>query len=182
MVKYAAFLRGINVGGNKSVKMDELKKVFEEMGYKNIKTVLASGNVLFETKQSNTNSLAKKIEENLKKIFGIQISVIVRSIDELQYLSYTNPFEKINITPQTRLYVTLLSEKSKSKIKIPYESPDGNFKILRVSGKEIFSVLNVTEGKTVELMDVIEKEFGKKVTTRNWNTIMRLLKQDKIEL
>ncbi|MDQ3019876.1 MAG: DUF1697 domain-containing protein [Bacteroidota bacterium] len=176
MVKYSAFLRGINVGGNNPVKMDDLKKLFEAIEFKNIRTVLASGNVLFETKQANTLILTKKIEENLKKKFGIEISVIVRSIEELQFLSDMNPFKEINVTPQTRLYITFLPEKPKNKMKIPYESPDKNFKILRVTDKEIWSILTVTEGKTVELMDIIEKEFGKKVTTRNWNTILRLLK------
>lgn len=179
MPKFGAFLRGINVGGNKSVKMEELKKVFEAMGFENVRTVLASGNVLFEVKKSNARSITKKIEEMLKKKFGIEISVIVRPIDELKSLADNNPFEGIDVTPQTRLYVTFLSESPKSKMKIPYESPDKNFKILRVSDKDIWSVLTVTDGKTVEVMDIIEKEFGKRVTTRNWNTILRLLKNDK---
>lgn len=177
MIKYAALLRGINVGGNKPVKMDELKLTFESMGFKNVRTVLASGNVLFETKEQSTMILKKKVEENLKKNFGIEIIVIIRSIEELQKLSDMDPFKGINVTKQTRLYVTFLPEKSKSKMKIPYESPDKNFRILRVTDKDICSVLTLTpESNTIDLMSILEKEFGRKVTTRNWNTIMRFLK------
>jgi len=177
MSKYAALLRGINVGGHKSVKMEELKITFDSMKFKNVKTVLASGNVLFEASKTATDTLSKKVAEKLKETFGFEIGVIVRTIDEIQQLSDSNPFKGIKVTPQTRLYITFLSEKSKSSLKIPYESADKNFKILRVTTSEICSVLTLTpNSKTVELMDILEKEFGKKVTTRNWNTIIRLIK------
>ncbi|MDQ3193556.1 MAG: DUF1697 domain-containing protein [Bacteroidota bacterium] len=180
MTKFIAFLRGINVGGNRSVKMEELKKTFESSGFKNVKTVLASGNVIFETKQSNTTAISKKIEDDLKMDFGIEINVMIRSIEELKSLADADPFKGIDVTPETRLYVTFTSEKFKSKLKIPYETPDKNFKILRVTDNDVCSVLTLTpENKTVELMGIIEKEFGKKVTTRNWNTILRFLKNEK---
>jgi len=177
MNRYAAFLRGINVGGHKSVKMDELKKTFHYIGFKNVKTVLASGNVLFEATKAGTDTLSKKIGEKLKETFGFEIGVIVRTIEELQQLSDLNPFIGIKVTPQTRLYVTFLSEKFKSSLKIPYESLDKKFKILKVSATEICSVLTLTPtSRTVELMAILEKEYGKKVTTRNWNTIIKLIK------
>lgn len=172
-MRYAAFLRGINVGGNKIVKMDELKKTFESLGFKNVKTVLASGNVVFESAGAPSTA---KIGEKLAKTFGHEIGTIVKSIDSLEEMNSQNPFKGITVTPETRLYVTFLSEKPKSKMKT-YESPGGEFRILRVSGSEIYSVAIASEaGRTVDLMSVIEKEFGKKVTTRNWNTIMRILK------
>lgn len=177
MNKYVAFLRGINVGGHKSVKMDELKKTFDSMEFKNVKTVLASGNVIFETPKTATNTLSKKIAEKLRETFGFEIGVIIRTIEELHHISNSDPFKGIKVTPQTRLYITFLSEKSKSSLKIPYESLDKNYKILKLSANEICSVLTITPiSKTVGLMDILEKEFGKKVTTRNWNTIIRLLK------
>ncbi|MEO6695641.1 MAG: DUF1697 domain-containing protein [Ignavibacteria bacterium] len=177
MSKYAAFLRGINVGGHKPVKMDELKKALELTGFKNVKTLLASGNILFETSKMPTYKLSKKIDEALEKKFEFKIPVIVRTLEELQELSDSDPFKGIEVTPQTRLYITFLSEEVKSNLKIPYESPEKNFKIIHVTKNEICSVLTLTpESKTVELMGVLEKEFGKNVTTRNWNTIIKLLK------
>ncbi len=177
---YAAFLRGINVGGHKTVKMDQLKKAFESLGFKNVQTLLASGNVLFEALQTSASVLTKTIEEKLIKVFGYEIGVLIRKIGGLQRLEEADPFKGVEVTPQTRLYITFLSEKPKSGLKVPRQSPapDKNFKIIRATESEVCSVLSLSPGsRTVDLMGFLEKEFGRKVTTRNWNTITRLLKQ-----
>jgi uncharacterized protein (DUF1697 family) len=181
MADYAAFLRGINVGGHRPVPMDRLKGAFEGIRFKNVRTLLASGNVLFETNRKAGAGLERTIEEKLKKTFGAEIGVLVRSREELQRLSDAQPFRGIPVTPQTRLYVTFLSEKLKGTLQIPYTSPDGNFKILRVSRHEVFSVATLSpEGRTVDLMRILEKEFGRKVTTRNWQTIGRILENYRV--
>ncbi len=176
MSKYAAFLRGINVGGV-TVKMDKLKKTFEAIGFTNVKTLLASGNVLFTAPSASESTLAQKIEKKLETAFGREIGVLVRKVEELQRLADADPFARIKVTLQTRLYVTFLAEKPKSSLKIPYESPDKNFKIIRATGSEVCSVLTLSpNSRTVDLMSILEKEFGRKVTTRNWNTINKILK------
>jgi len=181
MIKYVAFLRGINVGGHKAVKMEELKKAFEALGFENVKTLLASGNVLFEAPHASASTLAKKIESKLETAFGHEIGVLIRKIEELQRLAEANPFAGVKVTPQTRLYVTFLSEKPKSGLKIPYESPDKSFKIIRATGSEVCSVLTLSpNSRTVDLMSILEKEFGRKVTTRNWNTIEKILKASRL--
>jgi len=181
MIKYAAFLRGINVGGHKAVKMEELKKAFETLGFKNVKTLLASGNVLFAAPAASESALAKKIERKLETVFGYEIGVLIRKIEGLQRLAEADPFAGIKITPQTRLYVTFLAEKPRSGLKIPYESPDQNFKIIRATGSEVCSVLTLSpNSRTVDLMSILEKEFGRKVTTRNWNTLEKILKASRL--
>jgi len=73
------------------------------------------------------------------------------------------------------LYVTFLSETSDTSLEIPYESPEKDLRILRASNHEICSVLILSQKRgTVDLMSFIEKEFGKNVTTRNWNTVKKL--------
>jgi len=181
MIKYAAFLRGINVGGHKTIKMDELKKAFEALGFENVKTLLASGNVLFAAPAASESTLAKKIEKKLETAFEHEIGVLIRKIAELQRLAEADPFARVKVTPQTRLYVTFLAEKTKSSLKIPYESPDKNFKILCATESEVCSVLTLSpNSRTVDLMSILEKEFGRRVTTRNWNTIEKILKANKL--
>ncbi len=176
-MKYAAFLRGINVGGNRKVPMEDLRKSFESLGFGDVKTLLNSGNVVFESDETDVSILKSKIEQKLAKVFGWEIGMIVRLQKDLQEMVSINPFRFTKITPQTRLYVTFLSEAPKSILGIPYESPERNFAILEVSNKAIFSVLTLSEKyNTTDAMKVIEKEFGKNVTTRNWNTVVKLAK------
>jgi uncharacterized protein (DUF1697 family) len=176
---YVAFLRGINVGGNKMVKMEELKRAFEALKFQSVKTLLASGNVLFDTAKVNGADLAVEIAEKLKSVFGFEVGVLVRSIEDLQRLADSKPFEKVKVTPQTRLYVTFLTEKPKIALKIPFKPADKDFRILRASKDEVCIVLTLSPStQSVDLMAFLEKHFGKRITTRNWNTIEKILKAE----
>ncbi|TAK27065.1 MAG: DUF1697 domain-containing protein [Chloroflexota bacterium] len=174
---FVAFLRGINVGGHKPIKMEDLRKAFETMGFQNVRTLLASGNVVFDAHGADAGALVERIKDELVRIFGHAIGVIVRTREEIRDLVDSDPFEGVVVTPSTRLYVTFLSEEPEGSSKAPYESPAGGFKIVRISAGEVCSVLTLSPGRgTTELMRVLEKEFGSKVTTRNWNTVTRILK------
>ncbi len=203
---YVAFLRGINVGGH-TVKMAELKKAFEALGFRNVRTILASGNVVFDAAGPEKKALARKIEEALEKRWGFAIPVVLRAADELRALVAGDPFKGIVVTPETRLYITFLAEKKDSSLKLPYSSPEKDVRIFRVSSGELASFLTLSPSRrghtvpssasiegpsrrgptvppglasagpgrgTPELMAVLEKAFGKDVTTRNWNTIRKL--------
>lgn len=156
--------------------MAELKLAFEEMGCRDVKTVLATGNVRFEVKTRSATALTKAIETKLATTFGFQIRAIVRTLDYVEKLIKAEPFKRIKVTPQTRLYVTFLSEQPATKLKIPYESPDKHFRILKVSENEVFHAVVLTpNSRSVDSMAILEKEFGKDITTRNWNTISRIV-------
>lgn len=176
MKTYAAFLRGINVGGNKKVPMAELKSMLEKMGFKNVKTILASGNVIFDSVKSNATLLSEAIEKKLKETFGFEARTLVYDFRDIEKMIALDPFKGIKVTEDVRLYVTLLAQKPDSKLKAPHVSPDSSFRILKVTGIAIFSVLSVKDSRTVDAMSIIEKEFGKDVTTRNWNTMLKLCK------
>jgi uncharacterized protein (DUF1697 family) len=174
---YTVFLRGINVGGNKKVPMARLKAMLETMGFTDVKTLLASGNVILSGKKENISSLTKRIAVALETEFGFPIPVLIREMSRLEEIAKTEPFKDITVTKDIRLYVTFLSEIPKSKLKIPYVSEDKSLRIFRLDEDALFSVLDLSKGSgTVDAMAIIEKEFGKLVTTRNWNTIEKMLK------
>jgi len=175
-MKYVALLRGINVGGNKKVPMADLKKSMEKIGFKNIKTLLATGNVIFENAKSDIEEITNTIATGLEKNFGFTIPVIVRKHEEFEEIIKSDPFKNIKVTPDTRLYVTFLPDKPKSKLPIPYTSADNSYEILSISNNTIFSALDLSKTGTVEVMAILEKEFGKNITTRNWNTVMKIFK------
>lgn len=176
MSRYVAFLRGINVGGV-NIKMDKLRATFAELGFDKVKTLLASGNVLFSAAATNEDELTAAIEQKLLATFGREIGVLVRKIEELRHLAEAGPFTNVNVTPDIRLYVTFLNKKSRSNLKIPYESPDQSFRIIHASNREVCTVLTLSpNSRTVDLMSFLEKEYGRQITTRNWNTIKKVLK------
>ena len=176
MKTYVALLRGINVGGNKKVPMAVLKKTLEGMGYKNVATLLASGNVIFDSTQTDKKTLTATLEKELQKKFGFTIPVILRTLEEIRKLKKADPFKGISVTPDTRLYVTFVGEKPKSTLKIPYKDPVSDYRILSVLGTDVCSVLVVDENAgSVDAMKILEKEFGKNITTRNWNTVEKIL-------
>jgi uncharacterized protein (DUF1697 family) len=176
--QYVVFLRGINLGGSNRIKMAELKESFQKMGFQNVRTVLATGNVIFESENNDKKLLTKEIESGLNKALNKDISVIMRKWDDIKNLQLMEPFKGIKVTPDIRFYVTFLPEKAESHtITIPYTSPQNEFKILQSTPMEIFSVLDLSKGKgTTELMNILQKEYGSRITTRNWNTVLKVLK------
>lgn len=175
MPKYVALLRGINVGGNNKISMAALKITLEKIGLKNTTTLLASGNVVFESEIKNSGKLISKISEALEKKFHFPIPVLLRPFSEIEKLIALDPFKGIKVTPQIRLYVTFLSQKPKSTA-VSYISSDTSFRIISTTKNAVFSVLDLSKAKTPEAMGVLEKIFGKNVTTRNWNTIIKIAK------
>ena len=174
--QYCAFLRGINVGGNKLIAMEALRKALEALGLKNVRTVLASGNVAFEGPEAEPATLARKIEKRIEAAFRTPTHVMLRKAVQLRDLAASNPFGEVTVTTGMKLYLTLLPGPTKFRLKTPYQSPKGEFRILKVRDTHVFWLVDPSEGgNTLDCMSFLEEEFGKEITTRNWNTILRLL-------
>jgi uncharacterized protein (DUF1697 family) len=143
-----------------------------------VRTVLASGNVVFESEQNDKKALTNKIESALKTVGKKDIGVILRSLDDLRQLHSSEPFKGITVTPDIRLYVTFLSEIARPcTITLPYTSPQKEYGILHATPGEVFSVLDLSKGKgTPDLMNILKKGYGPDGTTRNWNTVLKVLK------
>jgi uncharacterized protein (DUF1697 family) len=174
MTKLVGFLRGINVGGHHKVPMAELKQILTHSGCENVKTILNSGNFVFETKNEDVTALENKIESVLAKSFGFNIPVILINHNQLTKLVKKDPFAGINVHENSRLYISFLKDTPKVKLTIPYISNDQAFSIIDVKDKIIVSVLDITTSNTPKGMEDLEKLFGKNITTRNWNTIQKL--------
>lgn len=175
--KYVVFLRGINVG-KKRVEMAKLRSLFESMGFVNVSTLLNSGNVVFESSRDKNEVSLQHIEKQLEEAFGFHIDTIIRTSDEITDIVQKDPFQGIEVAKNTRFYVTFLTEKSHSTLQIPYESPEKDFKIIETTNSEVFSILTLSDTKgTTDVMKILEKEFGTHITTRNWNTIIKISKK-----
>ena len=172
-MRYAAFLRGINVGGRKAVTMDMLRAAFRDMGFEEVRTVQASGNVVFEAGgEEGLPGLADKITDGLENALGYRLDVIVRPLAYLEGLVAADPFHGVAINPATRLYVTFLSGPAENGTEIGSEE---RLKLVALTQGEVLTAIDLAPGwGTTELMAWLERRFGKGVTTRNWNTILKI--------
>ena len=170
MPAYAAFLRGVSP---LNARMSELRKCLEAAGLTNVKTVLASGNAVFETCSSSRAALERKLEAAMEKGLGRVFATTVRSIAELEAIGRADPFKAFSLPPKAKRIVTLLHERPTARIKLPVEL-DGA-RILSVKGTEIFSAY-VPSPKGPVFMSLIEKTFGKDLTTRTWDTLGKVVR------
>lgn len=174
MVTYVAFLRGINSGLNPTTKMDVLKKAFEELGFEKVKTVIASGNVIFDAEPTEEAELEQAIEKALPKAIGFESATIVYKLADVERLVKLDAFKGSKVTPSTRLFVTFLKKPPRASQKL-----SGNgFEIIKKSGRALLSVLDLA-GTTPDLMKILDKEFGKTNTTRSWKTIEKIIQKAK---
>jgi uncharacterized protein (DUF1697 family) len=163
-------LRGINLG-KRQIKMAELKALFESEGYRSVGTLLASGNVVFSTNERNVENLRVNIENAIKEKFGFEVPVILRSEKEISALIKSDPFKGVKTNQQTRFFITFLGESPKSKTKT-MRNKEGDEIIREINKQDVVSVL--VKMRTLDAMDTLKKEFGKNITTRNWNTVVKI--------
>src|SRR5258708_17917811 len=109
MPTYISMLRGINVGGHKRIKMDQLRKSFEALGFEQVKTYIQSGNVVFSGGKLSSAVVSTKIEGKIFGDFCFLVSVISMTQDELERTMQQNPFVKCCGIDQTKIHVYFLT-------------------------------------------------------------------------
>ena len=152
-------------------KMPALKEAFEAAGFTDVKTVLGSGNVVFDARSSSEQTLQQKAEAAMQERLGHVFLTIVRPVAQLQQLLASDPYMKFGVSPKAKRIVTFLRDEPKARLKLPVES-DGA-RILAMQGREIFSAY-LPSPKGPVFMVPIEKTFGKDQTTRTWDTVAKV--------
>jgi uncharacterized protein (DUF1697 family) len=176
MGSYVAMLRGIGPG-NPNMRNEKLREVFVDLGFDNVRTVISTGNVLFDCPSSAMRSFEIQIEEALPKQLGFASTTIIRSKKQLQDLVDADPFKGVDYTKETTLNVTFLKKKSRVKFPVPFRPDDRDYTIVGLDDRTICSVIDVTSAKTPDLMAWLDKQFGKEITTRTYRTVQRILKK-----
>jgi uncharacterized protein (DUF1697 family) len=171
MTQYVAFPRGINAGH--PMKMADLRAVFESLGYENVRTVLASGNVVFATSRRAEAGLVRELEKALKAAFGAHIPVVLRTSTELERLAAAKPFAKVALGPKERAHVTFLKTKPRKERTLP---EGAGYEVLGIVERTVCSVVDISEASSSDLMRALDREFGTEVTTRGWPTVERILR------
>ena len=171
MNTYISMLRGINVGGQKKVRMPKLKSLYESLGFANIETYVQSGNVVFNSEEKDNEKLTKSIEEQIEKTFGFAVPVLMRSADDLQRVIENHPFKD---EEPVRVLVTFLyqqPDQAKLDDLNRYEDKVDKFAI---GAQEIFLFCPGGYGRTKLSNTFFENKLGVVATTRNWKTVNTL--------
>ena len=167
MQRYVAFLRGVSP---LNAKMPELKHCFEEAGFTNVKTVLSSGNVVFDARTSKEAALQRRAEAAMDAALSRSFYTIVRPIERLQRILKADPYAAFELPQGAKRVVTFVRESHPVGIKMPIESQGA--RILCVDDREVFTAY-VPGARGPAFMALIEKTFGARVTTRTWETVKK---------
>jgi uncharacterized protein (DUF1697 family) len=171
---YIALLRGINVGGHKIIKMDQLRKAFEGLGYADVATYVQSGNVVFKTSAKMAHGLSKKIEDMLLREFSMSVPVVVRTAEEIGDVLKNNPFLKERGIDVSRLHVTFLSQTPQKTAITGLDAIPAGPDRFHCRGQEIYLHCPNGFGGTKLSINAFEKVLSVCATTRNWNTVNKL--------
>jgi len=174
---YVALLRGINVGGNKLIRMKDLARICTDAGLKNVRTYIASGNVVFESGSANKTALTRKIEKALHQTLGYEVSVVLRTLSEIKSIVNRNPFRKYEASKDVMLCVVFLANEPKTKPTLPLVSLTDNLEVFEVAdGTACVVSRRKKSGWFGFPNNFVEKQFGVTGTTRQWSSVKKLLK------
>ena len=173
---YVAFLRGVNVGGKKPIKMKQLADVLSAAGFRNVRTFIASGNVIFDASAKDPARMARKLEKHLLNAFGCEITVIIRTVDELRAIIKLNPFKKPKPSADEMLFVTFLASQPPVKPRLPLRSETENMEVIALTDGAAFIVARRKKTGWFGFPHTFaEKEFKVPTTTRNWTTVVKIV-------
>lgn len=176
MIKYVAFLRGINVGGKKLIKMEDLSRVFASLEFKNVRTYIQSGNVIFEGQDVDRRLLSRKIEKKLLKVFGHEVTVVLLTMEELKELVGRNPFKRIKPGDDVVMFVTFLAAEPHDKPKLPLQFVSEKLEVLAIKDQAACILCRRKKnGLFAFPNNFFEKKFGVRATTRNWTTVRKIV-------
>lgn len=175
---YVALIRGITPSGPGKTSNEQLLGVFERLGFTKTRSILASGNIVFASEETNVATLERTIESALQEDLEIPGLTIVRSLPELRALLDTNPFP--NLTHERGTYLAATFFKAQLPPEMSLEADDNLTKIVGYDA-DARALLAITDnsmpGTTPAFMARLEKISGKQVTTRTWLTIQRIVKK-----
>ncbi|WP_159882004.1 DUF1697 domain-containing protein [Paenibacillus puerhi] len=176
MTVQLALLRGINVSGQKLIKMAELKQMFEALGFTRVQTYIQSGNVLFDPSglTESAEPLHKRIEKGIEATFGYQVPVVVRTVGDLERILTGCPFPADSLASGESLYVALLAQSPSEEGVQRLLACSSEIDEYRLAGDEVYILCRQGLGKSMFSNNFLEKKLKVAATTRNWQTMNKL--------
>jgi uncharacterized protein (DUF1697 family) len=176
MTRFVSLFRGINVGGNNSVRMDALKELHASLGLQEVATYIQSGNVVFTSDEADVTQIQQDIEDGFAQKFGFQAKVMVRTAGEFNVIIENNPFQNELLKESKWVVAMFLASHpistAREDIQKTYSGPEE----LHIIGQEVYIYYPEGIGRSKLTNTFLEKKLKTAGTARNWNTVLRLQK------
>ncbi|MEQ1606182.1 MAG: DUF1697 domain-containing protein [Pyrinomonadaceae bacterium] len=180
-MRYVALLRGINVTGKNMIKMETLRTAFESLGFEDVKSYINSGNLIFNVSRAHVSKgiafekeLSTKIHDAIQKEFGFDISVMIRSMAEIEEIVAWEPF-KGQFESHKDVHVFFLNEKlTDEQVALLLEQGNEN-ELFAIRGRHIACLLKIHITDSAVGKGFIDKKLKVAATGRNWRTVNKLL-------
>lgn len=173
MPRLFAFLRAINVGGH-TVKMDDLRQLFESLGLSNVETFIASGNVIFETEKQDVRALENEIETRLREALGYEVTTFIRTGAELAEIARYQPFRQFDLEAATTLNIAFLAEPLDDQSEQKLMALKTEIDDFHAHGREIYWSCRKKQSESTFSNAVLEKTLRARSTLRGLGTIQKM--------
>jgi uncharacterized protein (DUF1697 family) len=169
--KYVAFLRGINVGGHKIIKMEDLRRMLESHGYLNVATFIQSGNAILETPGADSGKLEKELQAKLARSLGYEVEIFLRTIGEVRKIAAKSPFQE---DKNSTVYVAFLREKPDRNAAEALMALQNKIDQFSIQGRDVFWFHHRDRGETKFTNNRLEKILDMPATMRNMTSIRKI--------
>jgi uncharacterized protein (DUF1697 family) len=175
MPKYVAFLRAVNVG-RRIVKMEELRAQFAALGFANVETFIASGNVIFDTKAADAAKLEKKIEKHLAQWLGYDVETMIRSVDELVAIADYQAYAPAEVAAAHALHVVFLASAPPADTTEKLRAIGTDVDDFHLNGRELYWLCRVKFNESQVKPAQLDKALNKiPATARSITTVKKLV-------
>jgi len=175
MTIYISLLRGINVGGNKKIKMADLRNLYETLGFTDVKSLLQSGNVVFKSDETDQAELAAKIEGAIEQTFGFHSQIFILTVDNLKAIVSGHPFSEQQLEEPKKIMVFFLEriprESEIASLREAHTGPEE----MTFKGQVMYAFYPNGMGRSKLDNALIDRKLKISATARNWNTTNKLL-------
>lgn len=174
MTQYFAFLRAINVGGRR-MKMADLRATLEAMALEDVQTLIASGNVVFESAEGTTADLERRIEAQLEESFGFEVATMVRTADQLVAAVDYRPFGKAADHPDANRYISFLREEPDADRIQQLLAHQNDVDHFAINGPHLYWLRRLDMGESAVTNAFFERTLGVTATNRNVTTLNKMI-------
>jgi uncharacterized protein (DUF1697 family) len=173
MTSFVALLRAVNLPG-KPLSMAALREMAEGLGFTKVRTLLQSGNLVFDSDDGDAEALEHRLEAGAKKALGLDTDIIVRTADDISEAINANPYPEAGRDDPGRLLVVFLKAAPREGALDALRASIKGTETVEARGRHLYAVYPDGQGRSKLTMQLIEKHLGTRGTARNWNTVRKL--------